>query len=172
MNTLKIIAICLFLLIGVTQAQQAEPEFDPSVDFSKYKTYSWVEDESIPLAVPYEPDTPRETTDALIRAAIEEELDQKGFVKNESGQTDLQITYFGVGRSRIELPEDLPYDQSGYQGEARVVTEGTLTVDVVDARKKRLIWRGRAVEMFRELEEAEDKIRSAVSQVFEDFPPK
>ncbi len=172
MKILKTIVICLFLVIGVTLAQQAEFEFDPSVDFSKYRTYSWVEDESIPLAVPYEPDMPRETTDAIIRSAIEEELGKKGLTQVETGQADLQITYFGVGRSRVELPEDLPYDESGFKGTARVVTEGTVTVDLVDAEKKRLIWRGRAVEMFREVEESEAKIRSAVSRVFEDFPPK
>ena len=172
MKILKIATIGLLLVPGVTLAQETDIEFDSSADFSKYRTYSWVKSDEIPLAVPYQPDLPRETTDAIIRSAIEEELGKKGLTQAETGPVDLQVNYFGIGRSRVELPEDLPYDESGFKGTARVVTEGTVTIDIVDAGKKHLVWRGQVVEIFREVDESEETLRSALTQLFEKFPPK
>ncbi len=172
MRILTNMALGVLLLPGVAWAQDTEHEFDSSADFSKYQTYRWVESDEIPLAVPYQPDTPRETTDAIIRSAIEEELGKKGITQVETGQADLEVTYFGIGRSRVELPEDLPYDESGFKGMAKVVTEGTVTVDIVDVGKKHLVWRGQVVEIFREVDESEATLRSALTRLFEKFPPE
>jgi hypothetical protein len=76
-------------------------------------------------------------------------LGKKGLTQAEKGQADLELAYFGIGCSRVELPEDLPYDESGFKGIARVITEGIVTVDIVDAGKKHLVWRGQVAQILR-----------------------
>jgi len=164
-------SLVLIITMGLGLAQVVEFSFDDSADFAKYKTYQWMEADGIPLAVA-KPKVPVETVDEWIRTTIEETLEAKGFTRKESGPTDLLISYFGIGRARIKF-DDLPSGQIPSKGAARVVTQGTLTLDMVDAEKNQLVWRGEArVETIRGPEDGEPKVKEAATKILEDFPPQ
>lgn len=74
----------LLLLAGMAAAQDVRTNYDKTADFSKYKTYKWVEikgSDRDPLI------------DTQIRAAIETELATKGLTKTESDNADLYMAY-------------------------------------------------------------------------------
>ncbi len=168
MNLLKIVIVAGWLAVGLASAQEIQRGYDGSVDFSQFRTYQWVALDEIPLAVA-QPRIPLEESDARIRSALEEQLDSRGLRLQREGQADLLVNYFGAGRARTELP-DQPYDDSNSYGVARVVTEGTLMVDIVDARKGAMVWRGWASEVFAEPEGFDQKLKEALDAMFEDFP--
>jgi len=173
MKGLKIVAIGVCLALGsacAQKTQKVERGFDGSVDFSQFRTYQWVPLDEIPLAVA-QPRIPLEVSDAKIRSALEERLNRTGLRHQMEGQADLLVNYFGAGRARLEL-SDPPYDDSNSYGVARVVTGGTLMVDLVDARKGQMVWRGWASEVFTEPEEFDQKLAEALDEMFKDFPLK
>ncbi len=165
MKSLKSAAVAALMVPGfvLNMMAQLQAPSDGLLDFSKYRTYCWVA--SDPVAP-----TQRGANDAKIRSAIVEVLNSKGFLYQEEGPVDLLVDYFGVGRDKTELSFQ-PYDSGSYSS-ARVVTEGTLMVDIVDAKKELLLWRGWATETIRGSEEFDRKLRQALSKMFENFPPR
>ena len=49
--------------------------------------------------------------------------------------------------------------------------EGTLIIDLVDAERRELVWRGTATGAVSDLTQAEKKLFGAVGRIFEAFPP-
>ena len=52
-------------------------------------------------------------------------------------------------------------------------TEGTLTIDIIDAKKKELIWQGQGEGVLtKKTEKKDEKIKEFVSKILEQYPPK
>lgn len=167
MQSLKTLAVMALMIQGfllVTTVQSQAPS-DGSVDLSKYKTYRWVPSDPDPTAT-----AQRRSNHAKIRSAIEEILNSKGFLYQEEGPVDLLVDFLGVGRDKTEFSSQ-PYDTGSYRT-IRVVTEGTLMVDIVEAKKELLLWRGWATETIRGSEEFDRKLSQALSKMFENFPSR
>ena len=77
--------------------------------------------------------------------------------------------YYGY-RSRYYYDPWVGY--GAYQTEIDQYTEGTLTIDVVDAKAKKLVWEGSATGRITEkaVREMERSIDSAVKAIMADFP--
>ena len=167
MKSLKAAAVMALMiqgfLLGATVQSQAPS--DGSVDLSQYRTYRWVPSEPDPTAT-----AQRRSNRAKVRSGIEEVLNSRGFLYQEEGPVDLLVDFFGVGRDKTEISSQ-PYDSGSYSA-VRVVTEGTLMVDIVDAKKELLLWRGWATETIRGSEEFDRILSQALSKMFENFPSR
>lgn len=158
---------------------QVGHDFDHSASLSGYHSYNFMERErhgtSNPLVV------------QRARDAIETELKRKGFVPVAAEQADFAVDFTIGARDRTEI-ESLPatyvayrwWDIQGWwepywgsQLDVRQYKEGTLSIDVFDARTHRPVWHGWAKkELTRsDLEHSEAPIRAAVSAVLQAFPP-
>lgn len=114
-----------------------------------------------------------------VGTAVEAQLKAKGYVLAEGKPDFLVATYVGR-RTRIQVT-DWGYGyapRAGWYGggglDVYEYQEGTLVVDIVHARTKRLEWRGTAVGVVDPGTTPEDRtkrINKAVAKVFEDFPP-
>ena len=145
-------------------------DYDTSYDFAKLKTYRWAD---IPSQADANP-----LVVQRVGAAVEAQLKAKGCAQADGAPDFLVATYVGR-RTRIQVT-DWGY---GYGPHARwygggldvyEYEEGTLIVDIVDARSKQLVWRGTATRIIDpEItpEERTERINEAVAKVFEDFPP-
>ena len=52
-------------------------------------------------------------------------------------------------------------------------TEGILTIDIIDAKKKELIWQGEGEgALTKRTEKKDEKIKEFVSKILEQYPPK
>ncbi|HZE98826.1 MAG TPA: DUF4136 domain-containing protein [Planctomycetota bacterium] len=153
-----------------------DSDYEPSTDFSKFKTWSWMAGMK-----PSEKDIDS-ITQKRIREAIEAELPKRGIPKVDDGG-DLSATYQISIQRKIETSSASVGVGYGWgpahigvsKSPTRTYDEGTLVLDLVDPKTKTLIWRGTAkgtVSPDTSPEERQEHIREAVAYLLEDYPPK
>jgi hypothetical protein len=176
----SIMAFGLALAPATMWSQKVEIGYDKGADFSQYKTYSW-----IPRTVP--PTNPLLAT--IIDNTIDYELSQKGLRKVNS-DPDLLVKSYG-GASDVQggfAASDPGYTASGgeplpggnmWGGSLPAtpvpqVMKGSLTVDLVDARQKHLVWRATAKGKmdYDKRSKLVDQANKAVEEMFKKYPPE
>jgi len=166
---LQVTSLCVLLLCSVLGfAADIQTDYDHHVDFSTYKTYSWLKVE-----------TPNSIWDDRIKDAVNKALTAKGLSQVPSGG-DIGIVAVATTREKPTLQTF--YDGFGgwyWQGFGNAITtvqtykEGTLVVDMFDANTKHLIWRGTATDTLSgKPDKNTGKLDKAVEKMFSHFPPK
>ena len=157
------IAAALLLTPAIVSAQKIATDWDKTATFTGYQTYTLVRGEiptgASPLMV------------QRIEAAVESELSALGLLKTDKG-ADLSIAYHAATRADVSLQSwgYAPRWGGGQVDVNRVVT-GTLMVDVVDAKAKKLVWRATASDTVSDNpQKNEKKIHKAVEKMFEKYP--
>jgi len=79
-----------FMACSLTRGQDVKTNYLPGTDFSKYRTYKWVNEVAGQPAIGGHPD---QILDAQIRQSIDSQLAGKGFTKMDSDKADLFVTY-------------------------------------------------------------------------------
>src|SRR5258708_4275 len=112
-------------------------DFDHKVDFSQYKTYSWIAAKAS-----------NDLWADRIMEDVDAQLASKGWVKDESGGGDATVSAFG--RVRTEQTLETYYNGFGagwrWRGFGDATTTvvntevGTLVVDIFDGKTKHLMW--------------------------------
>lgn len=148
-----------FLFIGC--AGNAHIEKDQNADFTKYRTYSWVD-----KADEKESNKNRraDLTETNIRNAVNAELQKKGWVQTNS-RPDVLLNYELVVEKNQVQQQDPVYSQSftrsyynrstgrvhtfyypsqfmGYDSYTTTVKEGTVTITMIDSRTDKTVWQG------------------------------
>jgi hypothetical protein len=150
-------------------------DYDPATDFSKYRTWAWMD--SGPANEKIDP-----LTDGRIRTAVETQLIQQGYRKVE-GNPDFAVKYHAAVQQKIESRPTTVSVGYGFRygavglssSEVYTYNEGTLVLDFVDPKAKDLIWRGTAagsVDPSRSPEERTARIQEAVAKILGRYPPK
>jgi hypothetical protein len=159
-------------VLGSALAQQVKTDFDHQANFSQYKTYSWQEVKS-----------ENSLWDARIKNAVDAQLTAKGWTKVDSGgdvgivaikttqtQRTLQTFYDGFGGG---------WRWRGFGGMGQSTTteqdykEGTLLVDLYDAKTKQLLWRGSTEDtLSNNADKNEKNLDKGVAKMFKKFPPQ
>lgn len=159
----------------------ASADYDKATDFTNYHTYRILDgklsrDDSLPGA-------PENTiVKDRIRSAIDAQLQAKG-LRPDPQSPDLLVGYVAGARTRQEIESMSPYDPmlgaywNGWWGPSNVYSydyqRGTLIIDLIDAGRKKLVWRG-VVEADRDkVSQLGDPqlIQEATGKAFENFPP-
>ncbi|TRX03965.1 DUF4136 domain-containing protein [Flavobacterium gawalongense] len=174
MKAIKILPLLLLFVVASCSSVKVYSDFDKSADFSQYKTYAFHK-RGIDKAEISELDKKR------ILHAIDNELSKKGMTKSET--PDLLVTIFTKERERVDVNQYNagwgygwrwgwnPYLWGG-QSYVSTSTEGTLYIDLIDAKKKELIWQGEGVGYLTEnRNEKEKQINEFVAKILEQFPP-
>ena len=147
-------------------------DYKKGVDFSKYRTWAW-----IPINEMRAPDpmAQNERADRFIRTGIERELVNRGYPMRP-GSPDFYVSYItGVKDDLGTTAWGYGYGGQAWAAEgiqAYNYREGTLIVDVIDADKRELIWRGWAEGVINTFEEPDQLVREAVQKIFAEFPPE
>ena len=156
-------------------------DYAPQTEFATYRTYAL-------RSGPAREGEPRSLIDQRAQAALDRALTAKGLrrVADSESPDLLAVTRFDA-RDRLEV---VPY-YSGYGGYwyspgsmspglgwgygwntmAYPYTEGTLVVDLVDAKSNNVVWHGRARRTVYDSELSADQIDQMVNKLLEDFPP-
>jgi hypothetical protein len=157
------------LLGGFALAQSVTVDYDHNANFERYHTYYWLKVQ-----------TSNPLWEERIRAAVDKELQAKGWQKVDTGG-DVAIT--AVGSSTSETEYNTFYDNLGggwmWGGFAQATTTpvtykvGTLVIDMYDTQTKKLIWRGTASKTISNKPDKNEKsLEKAVEKMFKNFPPK
>lgn len=182
---LAAIALCALALlaIGTAIAQDVRYNFDKKADFSKFKTYKWVE---IKGAQKF-----NELVDQAVKQAIEVQLAKKGLVKTDGENADVFIAYQGAITQEKEFNS---YDTSwGYgpgwygggwyrapssswsTGQTSTIYVGQIAVDIYDSAGKSLVWRGLAsktIDQKAKPDKQQKNLNKAMEKLFKGYPPK
>ena len=153
----------------------------PGVNLAGYHTYGYMEK----LGTDYGGYT--SITTRFIRDAIDREMRARGFEK--SATPDLVINFTIHKRDKVQSTfgtnvgvgfggwrHGFGYGWGGMDfgnnGNVETVTEGTLTVDLVDSGKRELVWTGSAVRTLdsRVMDQPQQSIDQAVNLIFAKYP--
>ena len=143
-------------------------DFAEGIDFSQYRTYQWKESQ--------EPsDDP--ANHLRITRAVESELEAKGLTKVDPGKADLKVRYYGKVISRVKS-SSRPAGSAWEPGNLRTmidvgkVQEGTLILELYEARGENLVWRAMMSETLSSPDRMEQQIKAVVSKLLAEYPPK
>jgi hypothetical protein len=175
-----LVGLAVALFVGCNPIY-VDQDYDPSVDFSRYKSFSWME---VPVADPQNATQARQTSSLVakrIQTAVAKELTAKGYEEFVQ-EGDLLVVFYIGGQEYTEIKQSA-YSRADVWANSRVgggvsgtdVTAGTLIIDLVDAGRKELVWRGTA-ENAHKSETSQEKLNEtldkAIAKVFEKYPPK
>jgi Domain of unknown function (DUF4136) len=157
---------------------KVDVQFEKQTDFSKFRTYSWMEHQ--PVARPM--------LALQVGGATDYELRALG-LKKVDADPDVLFTFSGGINTSIGVAANdptyatnggvPPLDSSVWSGGARSFThasavyvqKGTLVIEMVDARSKKVLWRGTATgNLDTRPSKSLEGIDKAVERLFREFP--
>jgi hypothetical protein len=162
----RILGIALLMILAAPAAMAGiDVDYDESADFGKYRTYAWAEGTPAPLPA----------TEKMIVAAIERELQAQGLRPAAGADADLYVISVTFADTTGGVTGGYYYSHSYHVGvvtsDVRVVTTGTLMIDLVDARENRIVWRAMAREIVKENRaKLGKKIDKVVGKMFRKYP--
>jgi hypothetical protein len=181
MQKTLITLVCAGLLTpAVVLAQKVSYDYEKTANFAAFKTYAHKEGTKVG----------QQLIDDRIVTAIDTELAAKGLTKVESNP-DVFVVY----HMAFDKEKDISTYSSGYGGgygaygwgwgggwaggttttQVRDILVGTLVIDLADAKKGQLAWRGvgvKEVNTQANPEKRDKSINNAVKKIFKNYPPK
>jgi hypothetical protein len=161
----------LVCAISPLAAQKARVDFDHTGDFSHYQTYRWAASPNI--------DPLNQLMQLRVIGFVEEALAARRLRRVETGG-DLLVNF----RMDVRQEEMFTTFVNGFGWDAgwgsaistttpQVITLGTLTVDVVDSHKNRLVFQGVSTSPISSKPARNTRrLAKAVNEIFEKYPPR
>jgi hypothetical protein len=171
---MKYLGIILFVVYSSSCAVQVHTLQDNTVDYSKYKTFCWLE------GCEFTYTGPSYLNDSLWREVIKEsvvdELVSKGFTKDDNNP-DILVSFYISVENQTSVSYKHVDELYGYQDfpEAEVIDylKGTIIIDIVDKDLGKMVWRSESIgymEIHPDL--TEKNIRKGIALTLKKFPPK
>lgn len=175
------VALAALLLTACATGPRVSIDADPQADFSRYRSFAFFE----PLAL----ETRGYSTllSERLRDETRRQMEVRGFVY-DAAEPDLRVNINAFVEEKTDIVAVPAVDWGwyysyrarayvavpihGYRAQAMRFREGTVNVDLVDARAKRLVWEGVAVGSAAGRNPAERRERAVASvvKIFEAFP--
>jgi len=150
-------------------------DYDKKVDFTPYKTFAFYKAGIDKVEI-------SDLDKRRILNSIDEVLTAKGFIKSEN--PDLLINFFTKEREQVDVNQfnmgwgygwGWGWDPWMWGGNTAVnrYVEGTLFIDLIDARKKELIWQGEGIGVLtKDRDKKEELIKEFVTKILQQYPPQ
>lgn len=171
MKALKSLVFVLFAIsLASCSSVRVSADYDKSVDYSQYKTYAFYKD-GIDKVKVHDLDKKR------ILKAIERELQAKGMTASDN--PDMLVNIFTEASERVDVNQWgygwgwSPWVWGGSTATVSKSTEGTLYIDLIDAKKKELVWQGVGEGVLtKNIDRKEERINEFVNKILEKYPPQ
>ncbi len=189
MKKIKLLAAPLLVMLFLSSCSSVSvlSDYDKEANFGSYKSYAFYKT-GIDKAQISDLDKKR------ILRAIEAEMTKRGFVKSEN--PDLLVAIFTKEKKEVDIYNNNNgwgwggwgwgpsygwgwgpgWGGAGWGGGSQVSTstEGSLYIDLVDAKSRNLVWQGKGVgniNNIKNIEKKEARIREFVSEILMQYPP-
>lgn len=173
MKALKFLPLLLLLVFASCSTVRVATDFDKEVNFNQYNSFAFFRP-GIDKAQISDLDKKR------ILRAIENELTAKGMTKSD--KPSLLVSIFTKERERVDVYNNSfgygwgwnPWYYGGYNSSnISRSTEGTLYIDLIDAKTNNLVWQGmgNADLITSNMEKKEERIREIVMKILAEYPP-
>ncbi|NMO13390.1 DUF4136 domain-containing protein [Pyxidicoccus fallax] len=184
----RIAPLLVGLMLAACSGIEVNTNYDPSAvqQLESYRTYAW-----LPTPEGKDPRVYNDLINNNLHQAVDRVLQGRGyrqvamdaspdFVIGWQGAIDSKLdaqtvnSYYGYGWGTMWSPYygggvGVPYTY------VREYEEGTLILDIVDAKAKQLVWRGTAQAVVDEnptAQSSRERINEAVEEMLERFPPQ
>jgi hypothetical protein len=172
------VLVSAVVLLGASAAwaQKVDVDWDRNADFSKYKTYAWLESKHPGKGL----------WNQRIIDGVDAKLAKAGLKKVDSNANPDALVDYNAGVKEHPVVEgyDYSYRPWGWYGPRYGPTgptytqsyqekEATLLVDLVDNSNKQMVWRGTARDTLADSSDKNVKtFEKAMDKMFKNFPPK
>jgi hypothetical protein len=173
MKTIKFLPLLLIFILISCDAVHINSDYDKKVDFAKYKTFAFYKTGIDKVEI-------SDLDKKRILGSIDEQLTAKGMTKSETpdlliniatkAEKNLNVNQFSAGMGYGWGFGWNPYFgmNSGYS----TSTEGTLTIDFIDASRKELVWQGVGIGSLTQNTNKKDaNINEFVTRILSQYPP-
>ncbi|MGF1555440.1 DUF4136 domain-containing protein [Paucihalobacter sp.] len=167
-------AIALAFLYSCNTVKTAS-DYDRSVNFNNYKTFGFTkESKELPA---------NDLVKNRILNAIASNLKSKGLTESENPDMLIDL---GLKTKDKKDYQSTSYDLSGFYGRRWRIgtgigttntreinyTEGTLVINMVDAKKEQLLWMGTGTGVVNDKAIQEQNLTNTINKILAGFPPK
>jgi hypothetical protein len=173
MKLIKLLSVLGFLILTSCSSVYVNTDYDKKANFAAYKTYAYNKSSIDKLEI-------SDLDKKRILYAIDAVMPTKQFSKSEN--PDVLINIFTKERERVDVYNNMGW---GYgfgwgwgpnwgMGYSRTTTtpEGTLYIDIVDAKTKELVWQGIGTGyLTTNVEKKDERIAEFVTKILEKYPP-
>jgi hypothetical protein len=171
MKTRKFLPLLLLFVLASCGSVRVNSDYDKKANFESYKTYAYSKNAIDKVEI-------SDLDKKRILRSIDEALAAKGFIKSET--PDLLISIFTKETERIDI-----YNNNGfgwgwnpwwgmgmnYTNVSRI-PEGTLFIDLIDAKTKELVWQGEGNGyLTKDTEKKDARIKEFVDKILAQYPP-
>ena len=180
-------AVAVMLLLAGCSSLTINRDYNPGAvpTMQAYQTYSWLPEPAEGRGSDTRVNNP--LTIQRVVNAIDYALQEKGFQKVESGG-DFKVGWHGAINSETNYVTYNNYYGYGWGGwgyggwgggtsttSAYTIEQGSLLIDIIDANKNELVWRGLAqaeVGKQRSPEDTQRELNDVCVEILKGFPPK
>jgi len=173
------LASVVLLLAAFPLFAKTTVDFDPGIDFSKYRTFAFIGGVERLVMLQVNPDL----VDNRVHRAVARELTKKGLREVQFNENpDLVVRYWANSSQQLNVSTMGNWGPYGpYVGSywgflydsvtATSTKEGSLLVDLVDTRTKNLAWRVYLVRKLTNVDKDWNKADEEFAKAFESYPP-
>ncbi|WP_276502831.1 DUF4136 domain-containing protein [Terrimonas pollutisoli] len=174
----------VFLLASC--ASTAHIEKDDNTDFTKYKTYAWVEKEGT------KKDRKNDLAEQKIRDAVNKELEKTAGWRESKKDPDVLLSYDVLVERAVRQESEPVYSNPftrtfynpysrrfyrvyypsrfvGYDNYDVNTREGTITISMIDANTEKTVWQGWATDEVGSRHMTTKEIQNSVKAIFRKF---
>lgn len=172
MKTMKILPFLLLLLVGCSSVH-VNTDYDKKVDFTQYKTYAYYKTGIDKVEI-------SDLDKKRILRSIDEVLFTKGFTKSDT--PDLLININAKAERNVNVNQfyagwgygwGLGWNPYWGGNNISSSTDGILTIDLIDAKQKELVWQGEGTGYLTKDTDAKDEnIKEFVTKILSQYPPE
>ncbi len=183
----SVLVLVLAALGTACSSVRTQYDFDPSTDFSAWRTYAWYPSGSPPTG---DPRLDNPLLHGRIEAAVNRTLGVRGYTQVQGGTPDFYVNYHLSTEERLDVrtmnrtyaggPYRHRWRGAGWGGVGWTETVvdqyevGTLVIDFIDASARRLVWRGsgtRRLSRNPQPDKLTQRVNEAVDEILAQFPP-
>jgi len=173
LQTLLIALLAALVLSACSSGPEIKADYDPSVDFSEYRTFNFYK----PMGI----ENPNYSSllGQMFRESITRQMEQRGYTLSDDPDLLMNVSASLEDKTRVTTYNDPmmggyygyrrgfydPWYGYGYGSSTHVsqYTEGTVNVDMVDADARRMVWEGVAVGRVDE-DQSNEEVRAAITE--------
>ncbi|SFU30640.1 protein of unknown function [Pustulibacterium marinum] len=168
-------SIMILALVAVTascSSVKVVSDYDQQANFTSYKSFAF-----------YKPGIDKAEISDLdkkrILRAIDASMTQKGFQKSE--QPDLLVNIFTKEQKQVDVYNNYgygwgwsPWYWGGAYNNVRTSTQGSLYIDLIDAKTNELVWQGKGSGYLEvdDIAKKQERINEFVSEILSQYPPQ
>jgi len=145
MRTLTALAAAVALAATAACATMSvSSHVERGVNFAEFTTYEWGPPDNLPVGDPRLDNNP--FFNDYLQGAVEKQMAAKGFTRAAAGRpADLLVHYHASVNQRLDVyraDNEAGYCYGDCQPQVVDFEQGTLVIDIVDVKTKKVIWRG------------------------------